>query len=115
VSDDDDIEAKINAVWAEHHIERTSADMTNECRLASVILHLRERVASMESTWVAERDKAVKRDLAPAFDAGWVTGRLYRADLDYKTQDARRAKERDEFIRAVSERMAGPNSGGTAA
>ena len=40
-----DMEEKINAVWAEHHVVPTGADMSNECRLAAVIISLREKIA----------------------------------------------------------------------
>jgi hypothetical protein len=44
-----DLETAINAVWAEHHVERTGADMTNECRLAASILSLRAKLATWEA------------------------------------------------------------------
>lgn len=42
-------EAEIAAVWRDHHVEPTGADMSNECRLAAVILTLRAQLTTAQS------------------------------------------------------------------
>lgn len=45
-ADLEDLQQKIERVWAEHHVEPTGHDMTNECRLAAAILALRAELAA---------------------------------------------------------------------
>lgn len=39
---------EIEKVWADHHVERVPHDMTNECRLAAVIVTLERRLSAIQ-------------------------------------------------------------------